>query len=315
MVLLISMARHKLNKLELRYSRELINVNEQEKIERSHILMAGCGAGSILAPILARLGYATKGQLILADPDVVEDVNLNRQAYDERHLGVNKAEALASIIKEKNSNVRTCVIREGVTLENVYKLVSLSDIIVDMIDISRPEIMALLHRTSQKQKKIIITGFDIGWGCAAYIFDYRNSRSMSVDNFLGTEDFLIEDFKDLNGINIASQFILGPLRTYIKEIHPSKSLVTIQDRKNYYKHFFDSRENRDNLKERLPSEMHNFADDIFKCNVNHIPQTNIATNLLASVEQKVIHDVIVEKHVLAVPEYYALNISQMLRQP
>src|SRR5437868_1580050 len=52
---------------DVRYSRhgEFVSGKEQEQLHQANILLAGCGAGSSLAPHLARYGYSTKGMLTL----------------------------------------------------------------------------------------------------------------------------------------------------------------------------------------------------------------------------------------------------------
>src|SRR4051812_22610282 len=83
---------------EIRFSRheEFVSATEQDKLATARILLAGCGAGSTLAPNLARIGYATRvpGTLIFADPDVVDITNLNRQFFAESAVGSNKAQSL-----------------------------------------------------------------------------------------------------------------------------------------------------------------------------------------------------------------------------
>ena len=63
-----------------------------KKIKGAVVGIAGLGGlGSAIAVALARIGV---GRLILADFDVVEPSNLNRQQYFIDQLGQTKAEAL-----------------------------------------------------------------------------------------------------------------------------------------------------------------------------------------------------------------------------
>ncbi|MDR0362323.1 MAG: sulfur carrier protein ThiS adenylyltransferase ThiF [Planctomycetota bacterium] len=76
-----------------------------ETLARATVGIAGCGGlGSHAALALARLGV---GKLVLADFDVVEPTNLNRQAFFAGDIGEKKAPALARQIGRVNPVVRT----------------------------------------------------------------------------------------------------------------------------------------------------------------------------------------------------------------
>ena len=66
-----------------------------------HIL--GCGAiGSSAALQLVRMGA---DKLCLYDFDKVEDENIGVSQYDNRHIGMKKVDALASILKDVNQDI------------------------------------------------------------------------------------------------------------------------------------------------------------------------------------------------------------------
>lgn len=70
------------------------------RVKRGVVGIAGLGGlGSMVAVSLARVGVGT---LILADFDVVEPSNLNRQQYGISHIGMPKTEALADVLKRIN---------------------------------------------------------------------------------------------------------------------------------------------------------------------------------------------------------------------
>ncbi|MBW2366731.1 MAG: ThiF family adenylyltransferase, partial [Deltaproteobacteria bacterium] len=71
-----------------------------EKMKSGVVGVAGLGGlGSNVAVSLARMGVGT---LILADFDVVEPSNLNRQQYFIEHIGRLKTEAMCDILKRVN---------------------------------------------------------------------------------------------------------------------------------------------------------------------------------------------------------------------
>ncbi|MEE4292242.1 MAG: ThiF family adenylyltransferase, partial [Cycloclasticus sp.] len=75
-----------------------------EKIKQARVGIAGIGGlGSNVAIALTRVGI---GQLDIADFDVVEPSNPNRQQYFIDQIGVPKVEALSDILKRINPAVK-----------------------------------------------------------------------------------------------------------------------------------------------------------------------------------------------------------------
>lgn len=89
------------------------------------------GLGSSVAIALARMGI---GSLVLADYDVVEPTNLNRQQYFVDQIGQKKTAALRDILHRVNPHVRVTVIDRrlveddiGVLFKGVHALVECFD--------------------------------------------------------------------------------------------------------------------------------------------------------------------------------------------
>jgi sulfur carrier protein ThiS adenylyltransferase len=74
-----------------------------ERVKRGVVGIAGLGGlGSTVAVALARTGV---GRLVLADFDVVEPSNLNRQQYTVDQIGLYKADALRQVLAKVNPYV------------------------------------------------------------------------------------------------------------------------------------------------------------------------------------------------------------------
>lgn len=87
-----------------------------ETVRRARVGIAGLGGlGSNIAAMLARTGV---GQLVLADFDIVEPSNLNRQNYFVSHLGQYKTEATASLIHQINPFISVETHNVRITAEN-----------------------------------------------------------------------------------------------------------------------------------------------------------------------------------------------------
>ena len=100
------------------------------------------GLGSAVAVALARMGI---GKLILADFDVVEPSNLNRQQYFIDQLGQTKAAALEANLKRINPYVSYeshCV---KVSPKNIHELFGGVDVMVEAFDRADQKAMLMQH--------------------------------------------------------------------------------------------------------------------------------------------------------------------------
>ena len=95
----------------------LVSAEEQSSLLRATMLVAGCGSigGAVVEP-LVRLGA---GHLVLAEPDVYEAHNLNRQAATVADIGLNKADVLACSARQVNPRCRVEVVPEGITTQSL----------------------------------------------------------------------------------------------------------------------------------------------------------------------------------------------------
>jgi sulfur carrier protein ThiS adenylyltransferase len=135
-----------------------------EKIKTATVGIAGLGGlGSAVAVALARIGV---GRLILADFDVVEPSNLNRQQYFIDQLGLTKAEALESSLKRINPYVKyeTHCIR--LTPDNIPTLFADADVLVEAFDRADQKAMLL---QSFRDKPIVAASGLAGYGSSETI--------------------------------------------------------------------------------------------------------------------------------------------------
>ena len=104
----------------------------QEKIKKARIGIAGAGGlGSAVAVALARIGI---GQLNIADFDVVEPSNLNRQQYFIDQIGQAKVEALRDTLHRINPGTTVTTFNKKITPENISTIFSNVDILVEAFD-------------------------------------------------------------------------------------------------------------------------------------------------------------------------------------
>lgn len=115
-------------------TRILLKPDEQTKLARAHVLVAGLGGvGSYCAEALARAGV---GRLTIIDHDVVALSNINRQLPALlTTVGQSKAERMAERIRDINPDCQLVVLREFLVPETVADVVPADvDFVVDCID-------------------------------------------------------------------------------------------------------------------------------------------------------------------------------------
>lgn len=130
-----------LSKMELsRYARQIslseIGVSGQEKISASRVLVVG--AGGLGCPVLQYLAGAGVGILGIIDDDVVDISNLHRQVlYRDSDIGKSKAEQAAKHLLELNPTIQCKSYTERLVPENIERIFSNYDIVVDCSDNTR----------------------------------------------------------------------------------------------------------------------------------------------------------------------------------
>lgn len=114
-----------------------------KKIKRATVGVAGVGGlGSAIAVALARTGV---GRLILADFDLVEPSNLNRQQYFIDQIGQPKVTALKENLRRINPSVEVQVHCCRVTPENLGELFQGTDVMVEAFDAAEQKAMLVSH--------------------------------------------------------------------------------------------------------------------------------------------------------------------------
>ena len=111
------------------------------------------GLGSNIALSLARTGVA---KLVLADFDVVEPSNLNRQQYFVRHIGMKKTDALKELIAEVNPFVEVETHDVTLTAANVAEIFAPCGVICEAFDnVAGKAMMVNEAGASLRDKKIV----------------------------------------------------------------------------------------------------------------------------------------------------------------
>lgn len=120
-----------------RYSRHLrlpeVGEAGQRRLQAARVAMVG--AGGLGSPAAFYLAAAGIGTLVLADDDVVDRSNLQRQIlHTESRIGLTKVESARVALSALNPEVRLVAFPERVDGANVERLLEGADVVIDGAD-------------------------------------------------------------------------------------------------------------------------------------------------------------------------------------
>lgn len=191
----------------------LLTEEEQQKIDETRLLIAGCGVGSLIAISAARLGFE---KFVLVDGDKVELSNINRQGYSSHDVGKFKVSALAKRIKQINPHAEVKKYPVFVDLKNAKRLVHKADIVIDSIDPDAAQAVIAMHRAAQKEHKTIIQPTDVGWGAMVQIF---TPESISYEKMIGLDpEVPVEKVSNEEAFGKFVEFFVKIMPPYVQKL-------------------------------------------------------------------------------------------------
>lgn len=132
-------------------------------LSKFRVGIAGAGGlGSNCAVALARSGVGT---LVIADFDIIEELNLNRQYYFTGQIGLMKTAALKENIAHINPEVRVNAHQIRLDKTNIIEIFAGCHVIVEALD--SPEMKQMLIETVQINMPgipLIVGSGMAGWG-------------------------------------------------------------------------------------------------------------------------------------------------------
>ncbi|WP_460072565.1 ThiF family adenylyltransferase [Streptomyces sp. YKOK-I1] len=152
-------------------NQEIVSEREQAALRAATVLVAGCGGGGAVVEPLARLGVL---RFRLADPDVFDVSNLNRQACALADVGRSKPLVLADRVRAINPAAEVTAYPEGLTLENLDEALDGAHVVFDGVDPSMSAwVKYQLHERAARRGIPVVAGMDFGGKPTLYVFDYR----------------------------------------------------------------------------------------------------------------------------------------------
>ncbi|MCA1747682.1 MAG: tRNA threonylcarbamoyladenosine dehydratase [Bacteroidales bacterium] len=128
---------------------QLLGEEKCRKLMEAHVLVAGMGGvGAMAAEMLVRAGI---GRITLADSDVVQASNINRQVGAlHSTIGRAKAEVMKERLLDINPQLEVSLFETFINEESVERLLGTSfDFVVDAIDTLTPKIVLIEHTVKQ----------------------------------------------------------------------------------------------------------------------------------------------------------------------
>jgi sulfur carrier protein ThiS adenylyltransferase len=161
----------------------------KKHLSKFRVGIAGAGGlGSNCAAALARSGV---GNLVIADFDIIEPINLNRQFYFSDQVGLNKTTALKINIGRIDTSINVIVHKVELTRENIPVIFSGCDALVEAFD--KAEMKEMLIETVQSRMPgvpLVVGSGMAGWG------NNESIRCRKIDEYLyicGDESTEISD--------------------------------------------------------------------------------------------------------------------------
>jgi molybdopterin/thiamine biosynthesis adenylyltransferase len=179
-------------------NRGLISPREQARLRNSRVAVAGLGGvGGIDLITLARLGI---GRFTIADPDVFELANTNRQlGAMQSTMGRRKADVMLDMVHDINPEAEVRIFTDPVGPANAEKFLEGADILVDAIEAFAIDVRILLFRLAAARNIFALGAGPVGFSTVWVIFD---PQGMSFEDYFGLAE-------DMDEVEKFAAYIVG----------------------------------------------------------------------------------------------------------
>lgn len=162
----------------LRYSRHIlldeVGIEGQQRLIDSHVLIVG--AGGLGSPVAMYLAASGVGHISIADHDVVDLTNLQRQiAHTTSRVGQPKVESAAQTMLALNPEVRVTPLAYKLDAAQLDSLVPTVTVVVDCCD--NFETRQAVNAACVKHKVPLVSGAAIRMDGQLAVYDARDDKS------------------------------------------------------------------------------------------------------------------------------------------
>lgn len=211
-----------LNDLQLmRYARHVLlddlGITGQQKLLQAKVLILG--AGGLGSPAALYLASAGVGSLIIADDDVVELSNLQRQILHNMHtLGAAKADSAKQSLHAINPDIKITSLVQRLNDTDLLDLCAQVDIILDCSDNFATRYA--INRACVKSSTPLISGAAIRFSGQVSVYDLRQENAPCYH-------CLFPEADDVAELRCATTGVLGPLVGIVGSIQAAEAIKLI----------------------------------------------------------------------------------------
>lgn len=149
--------------------------------------LSAWGGRAVLRSALARLGI---GAFSLADPDVFELINFNRQIGATMNtIGQAKTAVMAELVHSINPEADVRLFEQGIGPDNIAEFLEGVDVVVDSLDFYCFKERFLLYRNARERGLWVLTSPPLGFGFTLLTFD---PKGMSFEDYFGFKEGMDE---------------------------------------------------------------------------------------------------------------------------
>ena len=162
----------------LRYSRHIllddVGIEGQQRLRDSHALVVG--AGGLGSPVAMYLAASGVGHITLADHDVVDLTNLQRQiAHTTERVGQAKVHSAALAMHALNPDVRITPLQEKLSAAQLDGLVADAHVVLDCCD--NFQTRQAINAACVKHRVPLVSGAAIRMDGQLAVYDARDAAS------------------------------------------------------------------------------------------------------------------------------------------
>ena len=204
----------------LRYSRQIMlpqmDVAGQEALLAAKVLIIGLGG--LGCPAAMYLGASGVGQLVLADDDVVDLTNLQRQiAHATASIGTSKVASAAHTVQSLNDKVKITPLDKRLDGEALEQAVQDADVVLDCTDNFSTRFA--INAAAVKYKVPLVSGAAIRMEGQVSVFDNREDDSPCYQ-------CLYQDGTDLE-LSCSESGVMAPLVGIIGTLQAMEAIKVI----------------------------------------------------------------------------------------
>jgi len=205
----------------LRYARHILlnelGIEGQEKLLQARVLILG--AGGLGAPAALYLAGAGVGHIVLADDDVVELSNLQRQIiHTTGRLDHAKAESAKLALSELNPSVNVETVVRRLMGDDLNDVVAQVDLVLDCCDNFATR--HAINRACVLHRKPLVSGAAIRFAGQVSVYDMRDDVSPCYH-------CLFPEADDADEVSCATTGVLGPLVGIIGSTQAAEAIKLI----------------------------------------------------------------------------------------